>query len=422
MKGMTLFSPMKNHIALAAALVALGALPGRAGILDAIKGTKEAKAPALDLRVDAADIDRAAATPASYAPVVDRVMPSVVSVFAYKMVRLLNDPRMGAYDDPFYQYFFGRPRGRRFQNPNQDEDQPQTEQRKVQSSLGSGVIVTADGYILTNHHVVDRADEIGVLLADGVDQLTAKVVGSDPSSDVAVLKIEGRNFPAVTLADSDRIRVGDIVLAVGNPYGVGETVTQGIVSAKHRRPSDADEEQSRRRRREVYEDYIQTDAAINFGNSGGALVDIQGRLIGLNTAIFSQTGGNIGIGFAVPVNLAMGIAEQLIEKRMVERPWLGVQLREIEPPAAGGKATAREPGVVIGEVFNGTPAARVGLAAGDILVEVNGVPVSSPQAVQREVLKGRVGEPVRLEVKRAGRSVFFEVVTDRMPDFTQAER
>ncbi|MBU1692333.1 MAG: trypsin-like peptidase domain-containing protein [Verrucomicrobia bacterium] len=321
------------------------------------------------------------------ADAVERVMPSVVVIRTESVV-------YRAAQDVFFGTLYGIP--------------------ERLAGQGSGVIIRSDGHVLTSHHVIDRAEEIDVVLDDGT-KYPADLVGRDPMTDLAVLKIRaprGAKFTAIEAGDSDSLRVGEFVVAMGSPFSLNSSVTLGIVSQKGRSVG-----------RLPYEDFIQTDASINPGNSGGPLVDMDGRMVGINAMI--QTGspfvqGNIGIGFAVPANLAMRIADQLMEHRVVDRPWLGVQLQDMETASVPGRGTSREPGVRIGEVFNNTPAARVGLAEGDVLLKVNGVPVSSPPAVQREVFKSRVGEAVKLELRRGDKEVVFEVITDRMPDFTQA--
>lgn len=323
------------------------------------------------------------------ADVVERVMPCVVVVRTEAVV-------VRAARDLFFGTLYGIP--------------------ERLAGQGSGVIIRSDGHILTSGHVIEGADEIEVALPDGT-QYPAALVGRDPATDLAVLKIrapEDVRFPALEFGDSDRLRVGEFVIALGSPFSLNSSVTLGIVSQKGRSVG-----------RLPYEDFIQTDASINPGNSGGPLVDLDGRLVGINAMI--QTGsplvqGNIGIGFAVPANLARQVADQLIERKVVERPWLGVQLQQVEQSMKGRGPVGREPGVVIGAVYPNTPAARVGLKEGDLVVKVNGVAVSSPREVQRQVFKGRVGDPVRLEVRRDGRKTEFEVVTDRMPNLLESSR
>lgn len=380
------------------------AAPAGAGILDKLKGDKPAGND-LSLRIDEADIDRAQPSAASFAPVIDRVNPSVVSVFSYKMVRYMNDPRMAPWaNDPFFQYFFGVPQPRRNRDRGRDQDEPQTAEEKVRQGLGSGVIVTEDGYVLTNHHVIDQADEVGVLLANGVEELKARVIGSDPSTDIAVLKIEGKKFPAITITDSERIQVGDKVLAIGNPLDVGQTVTQGIVSAKSRRPFDSEDESGgRRRTRQFYEDYIQTDAAINFGNSGGPLVDIHGRLIGINSAIVSQTGGNIGIGFAVPTNIARYVLKQLVKYGKVNRGMLGVAIQNVTADFAAALKLTSPSGALISEVVSGGSAEKAGIQPKDVIVGFNNREIRDSRDLQVLAAHTEPGTEVALRLIRDGK-------------------
>lgn len=383
-------------------MIALAVSPAGAGILDKVLG-QGSSASHLNLRIDDADIDRTLPSAASFAPVVARVNPSVVSVFSYKMVRFLNDPRMAPWaNDPFFRYFFGVPDPRR--NRGDEGEQQQAEPEKVRQGLGSGVIVTEDGYIITNAHVVDRADEVGVLLANGVEELPAKVVGSDLSTDIAILKIEGKKFPAIAITDSERIQVGDKVLAIGNPLDVGQTVTQGIVSATRRRPfADESEGSGRRRMTQMYEDYIQTDAAINFGNSGGPLVDVQGRLIGINSAIVSQTGGNIGIGFAVPSNIARYVLTQLVKHGKVIRGALGVLIQETSVDVAAALKLPKPAGALVSEVVSGGAAEKAGIQPKDVIVGFNGREIESSHDLRVLAAHTEPGTEVALRVIREGK-------------------
>jgi serine protease Do len=294
-----------------AALVAGSALA--ASHLDTVK-PKTAPAEA-NVEVDESPLPRVAGPYTSFAPIVKKVAPGVVKVVVTSKVANISMPEGFGSNDPFWRRFFGDQFGQ--QTPNRQFSVPR------QKGLGSGVIVTKDGYILTNNHVVDSAEEVKVTLQDG-REFTAKVIGRDPKSDVAVIKIDAKDLPVVPMADSDKVQVGDIVLAVGNPFGVGQTVTTGIVSATGRGNLGIED----------YEDFIQTDAAINPGNSGGALVDVEGRLIGINTAIYSRTGGNQGIGFAVPSDLARNVMDSLISYGRVARGYLGVMIQDVTPALA----------------------------------------------------------------------------------------
>src|SRR5208283_1619211 len=280
-------------------------------------------------------------------PIVKKVVPSVVKV---EVSIPGKETEMGlpngVPDNTFFRQFFGGGH-QRFTTP-------------PQSGVGSGVIVTKDGYILTNNHVVDGANEVKVTLNDG-RQLKAKVVGKDPKSDLAVIKIDAQDQPAITFADSSQSEVGDVVLAVGNPFAIGQSVTMGIISATGRASMGLD-----------YEDFIQTDAAINPGNSGGALVDAEGRLIGINTAIYSRSGGNQGIGFAIPTDLAKGVMVSLIEHGRVTRGYLGVRIQSLTPALARQFDLKNDQGALVGEVEPDGPAAKAGLKSGDVIVKFNG--------------------------------------------------
>lgn len=287
----------------------------------------------------------------SYADVLDPAQQAVVSVYSTKIIKeriMIN---------PLFRQFFG--------------NIPDQERQSKQEGLGSGVIVTPDGFILTNNHVVEGADELKITLADDRDFI-AKVIGSDPKTDIAVLKIEAKNLPTVTFADSDKLRVGDVVFAVGNPLGVGQTVTMGIISAKGRSKLGLLENVS------GYEDFIQTDAAINMGNSGGALIDARGRLIGINSAILSPSRGNIGIGFAIPVNLASFIMNSLVESGAVARGYLGVSSDTLTADVAEQLGLPKETrGVVITDIDENSPAEKAGLKRTDVILAINNHPVST---------------------------------------------
>jgi len=272
-----------------------------------------------------------------------KAMPAVVNIFTSKEIPATKHPFL---DDPLFRQFFG----------DQFDDQPQRE-----NSLGSGVIVSPDGLILTNHHVVEAADEIEIALADG-RTMSARVVGGDPETDLALLKVNAKNLPAITFGHSDQLNVGDFVLAIGNPFGVGQTVTMGIVSALGRNHLGIN----------TFENFIQTDAPINPGNSGGALVDTDGNLIGINSAIFSKSGGSMGIGFAIPVSLAKQVMEQIVRQGSVTRGWIGVEAQDITPELAESFKLKEARGALISGVLRGGPADKAGIKPGDILLEING--------------------------------------------------
>ena len=310
----------------------------------------------------------------SLAPMLEQVTPTVVNIATEGRVQLQNP----LFADPFFRRFFNVP------------DQPI--ERKTQS-LGSGVIVDAKrGLVLTNNHVVANAVQITVTLRDG-RHLDAEVVGTDPDTDVAVIKVPTENLVAIPTADSDALRVGDFVVAIGNPFGLGQTVTSGIVSALGRSGLGI----------EGYEDFIQTDASINPGNSGGALVNLAGQLVGINTAIFSQTGGNIGIGFAIPINLALQIMEQLVEKGAVDRGFVGISAQDLSPDLASAFGIEDKQGAVVTGVMEDSPAAAAGLQTGDVITEINGKAVRNAGDVRNHIGLLPVGEKVKFVVMRDGR-------------------
>jgi len=314
----------------------------------------------------------------SLAPMIEKTRPAVVNIATHGSVDIQNHPLL---NDPIFRRFF-----KGFEN---------MPQRKEVKSLGSGVIIDADaGYIVTNHHVVDGADEIAVTLQDG-QQLEAKVVGSDPEADVAILKVEHDDIELthIPFADSSKLRVGDFAVAIGNPFGLGQTVTSGIISALGRTGLGI----------EGYEDFIQTDASINPGNSGGALVNLRGELIGINTAILASGGaGNVGIGFAIPINMVRELADQLIEYGEVRRGMLGVIMQNLTPELARAFGLDMYQGVVISQVVEDSAASKAGLQAGDVVSEINGINVKSASAMRNMVGLMRVGAKMDITVIREG--------------------
>lgn len=361
------------------------------------KKTEQSAAPVI---VDATPVARDTKMVQSFAPIVKQVAPTVVNVFTSKTVKETMDPRMSPFfNDPFFRHFFGEPDNN---NNDQGNAHPRSRQRKEQS-LGSGVIATKDGYIITNNHVVDAADEVKVALNKGSKEYIAKVVGKDPKTDIAVLKIDApSDLQAITFGDSDKIEVGDVVLAVGNPFGIGQTVTSGIVSAVGRNNLNIED----------YENFIQTDAAINPGNSGGALVDAQGRLIGINTAIFSRSGGNQGIGFAIPVNMVKYIMEQILKnKGKVVRGYLGVKIQDLTPELAQQfNVPDSVSGALIGEVVADGPGAKAGLKEGDVITALNGNKVDDGRSLRLAVSQIPPGTKVTLKVIREGKEKSIDVV------------
>jgi len=327
--------------------------------------------------------------PVSYADGVARAAPSVVNVYTTKHV---NVPLVPLPDDPVLRQLFGQV--------------PGMSRRQATTSLGSGVIVSQDGHVLTNYHVVQAADAIEVALTDGRRD-TAKVVGADPDTDLAVLKLSSlRTLPAATLAADRGLRVGDVVLAIGNPFGVGQTTTQGIVSALGRNGLGLN----------TYESFIQTDAAINPGNSGGALVDAEGNLVGINTAIYSESGGSMGIGFATPIEIARKVMDDIVKTGSVKRGWLGVEPQDVTPELARAFELKNDTrGVIIASVMRDGPAARAGLRVGDIVQTVNGKRMADTTQLLAEIAQLPPGQRTTLGVLRAGKAVEVAVVVGTRP-------
>lgn len=333
---------------------------------------------------------------ASYADTVSKVTPAVVTI--HSQIRSRQPQQFPFMDDPFFRRFFGE-RGQQ-QQPNQPR----------QEGLGSGVIVRQDGYILTNHHVIDGADQISVDLNDRRN-LPAQVVGSDAPSDLAVLKVNASGLPVLPLGNSDQTRVGDVVLAIGNPLGVGQTVTMGIISAKGRQTGLSNGS---------FEDFLQTDAPINRGNSGGALVNTNGELIGINSQILSPSGGSIGLGFSIPSNMARNVMEQLVNSGKVRRGQLGIVVLPIPSEEATQLGVKDGPGVVVYQVQSGSGADRAGLKPGDVITALNGTGVTDPNQFRNAIASTPPGTEVTLTMKRGGNE---QQVRATLGEFTpQAER
>jgi serine protease Do len=347
---------------------------------------------AVSVKRDSAPVNRGTLETASFSSVVKRVAPSVVKITTTTKAKkvAINGQQFPGFDNPMFRQFFG---GR----------MPELQQ-PPQSGLGSGVIISADGFIATNNHVVQGADEVLVALDDG-RELKAKVVGRDPQTDIAVIKVEATDLPAITFADSSKIEVGDRVLAIGNPFGIGETVTTGIVSAKGRRAGLGLD----------YEDFVQTDAAINPGNSGGALVDVEGRLIGINTAILSRSGGFQGVGLAVPANLVSQVADGLVKSGKVVRGYLGVGAQDLTPTLAESLGLDTKRGALVSDVQPDSPAAKAGLKNGDVITGLNGQPIEDSNRLTFTVGAISPGTKLDLDIVRDGKKETVKVTAAERP-------
>jgi len=319
------------------------------------------------------------ASTSSYADAVAKAAPAVVNIFTQKLITERVHPLM---EDPLFRHFFGDNQG--------------NSRQRLESSLGSGVIISSEGYILTNNHVIEAADEIEVALRDG-RTASASIVGTDPDTDLAILKIDTPQLQSITLGHSKQLRVGDVVLAIGNPFGVGQTVTSGIVSATGRNMLGIN----------TYENFIQTDAAINPGNSGGALITANGNLIGINTAIFSRSGGSQGIGFAIPIDLARDVMQQIIEHGEVVRGWLGVAIQNITEDLAQSFELESLDGVIISNIIRNGPADQAGLTRGDVISRINGAEVKNVRTALNLISQAKPGASVKISGIRQGKK--FEV-------------
>ena len=333
--------------------------------------------PSLDVNMQQAPQTNAVVQgPVTYADAVVIAAPAVVNLYTTKVI---NKPSHPLFEDPQFRRYFG-------------DNGPK--QRRMESSLGSGVIMSPEGYILTNNHVTTGADQIVVALRDGRETL-ARVVGSDPETDLAVLKIDLKSLPSITLGRSDGLRVGDVALAIGNPFGVGQTVTMGIISATGRNQLGLNS----------YEDFIQTDAAINPGNSGGALVDANGNLTGINTAIFSKSGGSQGIGFAIPVKLATEVMKSIIEHGQVIRGWLGIEVQPLTKDLAESFGLTGRPGIVVAGIFRDGPAQKAGLQLGDVILSIDGEPAGDGRKSMNQVARIKPTDKVTILVMRNGKEI-----------------
>ena len=328
-------------------------------------------------------------------PAVAKVtMPAVVNISTTRVVKSQGGPASPFMDDPVFRHFFGDQFNKQFQIPRE----------RRENSLGSGVIVSADGYIVTNAHVVEKADEIKVLLSDK-REFTGKVVGSDPKSDIAVIKISGKDLPTLNWGDSEKLEVGEYVLAIGNPFGLNSTITLGIVSAVGRANMGI----------EQYENFIQTDAAINPGNSGGALVNTRGELVGINTAIFSRTGGNMGIGFAIPSNMAKGVMESLVKTGKVVRGFLGVSIQDVNAEIAKQFGLDKAQGALVSDVVAGSPADKAGIKTGDVILRFDSNEIENSTMLRHRVAETAVGKNTEVEVQRDKKPVKLSVKIAEQP-------
>ncbi len=332
--------------------------------------------------------------PYSYANAVAAAAPAVANLYTTKVIEKTEQQPLSK--DPLFQRFFS-------------DNLPR--QRRMESSLGSAVIMSSEESLLTNNHVTANAEQIVVALKDGRETL-ARVIGSDPETDLAVLKIDLADLPAITLGHSDRIRVGDVTLAIGNPFGVGQTVTMGIISATGRNQLGLN----------TYEDFIQTDAAINRGNSGGALVDAGGNLIGINTAIISESGGSQGIGFAIPVKLALEVMKSIIEHGQVIRGWLGVEVQSLTQELAESFGQEGRPGIVVAGVYRDGPAARAGLQPGDLILSIDGVQSADGRSSMNQVARARPGENIDIDILRNGKPLTLTAEVGMRPPVNAAPK
>ena len=368
-----------------------GTIVGVAVIAKTSHAGAKAEAPILAPPIKHAPM--AAPLASSYSPVIKKVLPEVVNISSSRVVRNPDEETNRLFADPLFRDFFGD-KQQRFRQPQHEREQ----------SLGSGVIVGTNGYILTNNHVVDGATDIRVYLRDK-REFRAHVVGKDSKTDVAVLKVDADHLPAIPLGDSSKVQIGDLAFAIGDPFGVGQTVTMGIVSATGRANLGIED----------YEDFIQTDAAINPGNSGGALIDSSGELIGINTAILSHTGGNQGVGFAIPVNLAKQVMDQIVDHGQVIRGFLGATIQDVTPIMAKALGVNDAEGVLIGDVTPDGPAANAGLRPGDIIMKMNGQAVADSVGLRLHISQAEPGSTVLLAVRRGSGTLELNVKLGELP-------
>ena len=372
----------------------------------ALRAEEKIKTPErtpLMLKADPKAINRDTPERISYAAIVKKTAPSVVYVFTSKKIKTASEASP-FFNDPQFRRFFGVPdSGEREERSGRGNRGGRSESPPVQTGLGSGVIISSDGYILTNNHVIDGADEVKVAFGEPRREFKATIIGRDSKADVAVIKIAATDLMPATLGDSDQLEIGDVVLAIGNPFGIGQSVTRGIVSALSRGGLGI----------ETYEDFIQTDAAINPGNSGGALLDVEGRLIGLNTAILSRSGGFNGVGFAIPINQVRTLAEQLVKTGRVERAFLGVQTQPLEAELSAMFKVNQ--GALIVEVQSDTPADKAGLKSGDIITKIDATTIRDPRHLQLTVTRLIPGTEANVEYLRDGKPGTVKVKLTSLP-------
>ena len=390
MKARQIFTPFGRVSRSAHSFILCLVLAGAAKLAPSLPAADEPQ-----VKVQPAPIPRESRPALSFAPIVKKAASSVVTIYSTKTIK--DGSQNPLLNDPFFRRFFGL---------EEDEDGNTRRPRlRHEQSLGSGVIVSPDGYILSNYHVVEGADEVKVGLPNGQGDVTAKVIGTDPPTDIAVLKVSGTNLTAITMTDSDNVQVGDVVLAMGNPFGVGQTVTMGIVSALGRGGFGVVD----------YEDFIQTDASINPGNSGGPLLDTEGRLVGINTFILSGSGGSMGIGFAVPINMARYVMERINQEGRVVRGYLGVYVQPVTRELAKAFNLADQSGALLGGVSPGTPAGRAGLKEGDVIVEFNGKKVADSRHLRLMVAETRPNTKANVKLLREGKEVVTSVTIGELP-------
>jgi serine protease DegQ len=352
----------------------------------------EKKTPILIKQVEA-PVQITASPVSSYRNAVQKAMPAVVNIYTSKKAAV--NPHQKYLNDPLFRHFFG----------DQFDEEPDSQ---LENSLGSGVIISEDGLIITNHHVIASADEIEIALSDG-RKLSAKIVGTDPETDLALIKVNAKSLPAITFASADKLNIGDVVLAIGNPFGVGQTVTQGIVSALGRNHLGIN----------TFENFIQTDASINPGNSGGALIDSNGDLVGINSAIYSRDGGSMGIGFAIPISIAQQVIEQISSNGNVTRGWIGIEAQDLTPELAESFKLNSNQGTLIAGVLRNSPADKAGLKPGDILLAIDNKPVFDSGSMLNLIASLKPNQNSMVKVFRDGKTTELPIIIGTRPKPTE---